>query len=101
MTAASQMQYVACMKTATLPPLRVEPKLRKAVERLLAPGETLSTFVEQAVREKVQRREEDEAFGARALASREAAKKSGRYVAAGEVVGQLRAQLEGARGQKK
>jgi hypothetical protein len=50
------------MKTATLPPLRVEAELRSEVERLLEPGESLSGFVERAVRESVSRRAEDLAF---------------------------------------
>jgi len=33
------------MKTATIPPLRVDPELRKSVENLLNKGETLSSFV--------------------------------------------------------
>ena len=39
------------MKTATLPSLRVEPELRDAAESVLQAGETLSSFVETAVRE--------------------------------------------------
>jgi hypothetical protein len=89
------------MKTATFPPLRVEPKLRRDVERLLAPGETLSTFVEQAVREVVERRAADAEFGARALASRAASKKSGRYHSAASVLRDLKAQTALARRQSK
>lgn len=88
------------MKTATLPPLRVEPALRKTVEKLLAPGETLSTFVEDAIRQSVDRRLADAAFGARALASREAARASGRYHDAASVLGDLRAQVKSARRQQ-
>lgn len=87
------------MKTATLPPLRVEPKLRKTVERLLEPGETLSTFVEQAIRQSVERRKADAEFGARALASRERAKQTGRYHSAAEVLEALEAQVGRARRQ--
>lgn len=85
------------MKTATLPPLRVEPQFRKTVERLLAPGETVSTFVEQAVRDMVERRQADEAFGARALAAREQARTTGRYHPAADVLGALRAQVKSGR----
>ena len=67
------------MKTATLPPLRVEPSVRRAVERVLRPGETLSVFVEQAVRQSLERRESQEAFVARGLASAAEARKTGRY----------------------
>lgn len=85
------------MKTATFPPLRVEPKLRKAVERLLEPGETISTFVENAVRESVERRTADVDFGARALASREESRKSGRYHSAASVLRELKVQTALAR----
>lgn len=82
------------MKTATLPPLRVEPQLRKHVERLLEPGETLSTFVERAVRESVDRRSADADFATRALASREESRKSGRYHSAAAVLRDLEAQTK-------
>ena len=88
------------MKTATLPSLRVEPSLRKTVEDLLTPGETLSTFVEDAIRRSVERRLADAAFGARALASREAARESGRYHGVASVLGELRAQVKSARRQQ-
>ncbi len=85
------------MKTATLPPLRVEPELRKEVERLLAPGESLSTFVEDAIRKSVEVRAADEAFGKRALAAREASRKTGRYFSAATVLRDLKAQTRAAR----
>lgn len=85
------------MKTATLPPLRVEPELRKSVERLLVPGETVSTFVERAVRDMVERRQADETFGERALAARARAQATGRYRSAADVLGSLRAQVKAAR----
>jgi len=37
------------MKTATLPALRVDPKLRDAAERALRPDETLSRLMETAL----------------------------------------------------
>lgn len=85
------------MKTATLPPLRVEPELREAAERLLRDGETLSGFVEQAVRQSVDRRQAQELFVARGLASSAAAKKSGVYFSAASVLTLLANRLEQAR----
>ena len=38
------------MKTATIPALRVEPELREAVEDVLGENETLSAFMESALR---------------------------------------------------
>ena len=46
------------MKTATIPPLRVEPALRDAAQDVLRPDESLSSFVESSVREAVERRDE-------------------------------------------
>jgi len=85
------------MKTATIPPLRVEPQLRAMVEQLLAPGETLSTFVEQAIRQSVERRSADAAFAARALAAREASRESGRYHSAASVLRELKVRTRAAR----
>jgi hypothetical protein len=44
------------MKTAAIPAVRVPPELRQAAEELLADGETLSGFVEDAVRRNVEYR---------------------------------------------
>ncbi len=85
------------MKTATLPSLRVEPELRREVERLLAPGESLSTFVEDAIRKSVEIRAADEVFGKRALAAREESRKTGRYFSAASVLRDLKTQTRAAR----
>lgn len=67
------------MKTATLPPLRVEPGLRKAAEAVLREGESLSSFMEQSLRDEVNRRRMQAEFIARGLAAREEAKRTGVY----------------------
>ncbi|MDO9011179.1 MAG: YlcI/YnfO family protein [Gallionella sp.] len=85
------------MKTATMPALRVEPELRQAAEDILLPGETLSAFVEDSLRRNVAFRRTQQEFIARGLASRDAAKESGEYVSAQEVLGKLSAKLEKAR----
>ena len=77
------------MKTATMPALRVQPELRQAAEEMLRPGETLSAFVEDAVRRNVELRRTQQEFIARGLASRDAAKKSGVYFSAEEVLHEL------------
>lgn len=46
---AAQLRYAACMKTATIPSLRVEPEFRAEVEAVLGEGETLSEFVDADV----------------------------------------------------
>lgn len=77
------------MKTATMPALRVEPELRQAAEEMLRPGETLSAFVEEALRRNVEFRRTQQEFIARGLASRDAAKKSGVYFSSDEVLAEL------------
>lgn len=84
------------MKTATMPALRVEPELRQAAEEILRPGETLSAFVEESLRRNVELRRAQQEFIARGLASRDAARESGEYVAAEEVLGKLSAKLKQA-----
>jgi len=81
------------MKTSTLPPLRVEPRLRREAERLLREGETLSSFVVDAVEERIRNRGLEEEFIRRGLASAEEARRSGEYVPASEVVAGLRRRL--------
>lgn len=84
------------MKTATLPSLRVAPALRSAAESVLQVGESLSSFVEQAVRASVAERQMQHEFVTRGLAARDAAKASQVYVAAGDVLQQLETKLKKA-----
>lgn len=81
------------MKTANFPAVRVEPELREAAEGVLRDGESLSGFVEQSIRENIERRKVQQEFIARGLASRDAARRSGRYVTAKDVIAQLEAKL--------
>src|SRR6266851_5170152 len=85
------------MKTSTLPPLRVEPQLRSDAERLLRDGETLSSFIVEAVEERVRNRMAEDEFIKRGLASREKALQSGKYTPAASVVAGLRRKLDRAR----
>ena len=81
------------MKSATIPALRVEPKLRQAVERSLNSDETLSSFTEQALREQIKRRKFQDEFIARGLESRNKARQNGEYYSAGDVLSSLDAML--------
>ena len=85
------------MKTAAIPAVRVPPELRQAAEDLLQAGETLSGFVEEAVRRNVEFRQAQKAFIERGLASSEAARKSGKYVTSTALLGKLSRRLEKAR----
>ena len=85
------------MKTATLPSLRVDPALREAAEAVLQEGETLSSFVEASVRAQVRRRQLQDEFIKRGLASLGESKRTGVYYTVDEVMGELRAKLEQAK----
>ena len=77
------------MKTATIPALRVAPELRLAAESVLQQGETLSSFVEQSLRTNIQRRQFQQEFIARGMASRDEAKRTGVYYSSEEVLKEL------------
>jgi predicted transcriptional regulator len=57
------------MKTALLPATRVTPALRKRVESLLQPGETVSGFIEAAVTQQADARATHREFVKRGLAA--------------------------------
>lgn len=77
------------MKTATIPSLRVAPDLRRAAESVLQEGETISSFVEQSLRTNIARRQLQQEFIARGLASRDEARRTGEYYPAEEVLQEL------------
>lgn len=85
------------MKTATLPPLRVDSATRAAAESVLREGETLSGFVLEAVRLNIERREAQREFIARGLLARDEARASAEYVSADEMLARLDASLAAAR----
>lgn len=89
------------MKSAAIPAVRVPPELRQAAEDVLQAGETLSSFVEEAVRRNVEFRQAQKAFVERGLASAAAARESGKYVSAATVLGKLRRRLDKARSTRK
>lgn len=84
-------------KTATFPAIRVEPALREAAESVLTDHETLSSFAEEAIRARVERRLAEAEFLQRALASRDKAAQTGVYESAAEVHGTLRQMVEAAK----
>jgi hypothetical protein len=85
------------MKSATIPSLRVDPELRRAAEELLRDGESLSGFVEQSLREGIERRRLHSEFVARGLYSQDNARQTGRYVSADAVVDRLETMLSKAK----
>jgi predicted transcriptional regulator len=82
------------LKTATLPSLRVEPEFRDKAESVLNEGETLSAFMEEAVRKQVEIRKSQAEFIARGLAAREESKRTGIYYSADEVLAELKSMLD-------
>jgi predicted transcriptional regulator len=84
------------MKTATIPALRVEPKLREAAQSVLASNETLSSFVEESLRANIERRLHQNAFIARGLASRDEAKSTQEYYSSESVLAELAGMLQKA-----
>lgn len=85
------------MKSATLPPLRVDSALRKAAEVLLREGESLSGFVLESVQRNIERRCAQREFIARGLLARDEARASGEYVSAEAMLARLDAILAAAR----
>jgi hypothetical protein len=80
-----------CMKTALLPATRIEPSLRRQLEAVLEKGETLSAFVEAAVRRQLQVRESQRTFIARGLAAERSADRQGDWIDASEVLAEIEA----------
>ena len=81
------------MKTAQLPPVRVPPSVRQAIENVLLEGETLSQFVEQAAIQAAQRRKAQQEFVARGRASLARARATGQYHGAGDALAAMQQRL--------
>jgi len=82
------------MKTAQLPPVRVEPSVREEIEAVLREGESLSEFVETSTIEAARRRKAQEAFLARGRASLAQAKRTGEFYAADEALEGMQKRLQ-------
>lgn len=85
------------MKTATIPPVRVEPQFRDEIEQSLEDGETMAGLVEAAVRAEVVRRREQGEFIRRGLAAIARTKHDGDGIPADAVIAKLEAKLAAAR----
>ncbi len=81
------------MKTTSIPPLRVSPELRKQAEAVLEQGETLSSFLLDALTRSIEYRRARHEFIARGLASAARAKTTGKYVSADRVIEKLARKL--------
>jgi hypothetical protein len=81
------------MKSAQLPPVRVEESVRGEIEAALREGESLSEFVEKAALEAARRRKAQEEFLARGRASLAKAKRTGEFFPADQVLADMRERL--------
>jgi len=88
------------MKSATIPPLRVTPKLRQDAESVLREGESLSSFAEEALLKQIERRKMQKEFIDRGLAAAESARATGQYASTDEVMDSLHSILEESRRDK-
>lgn len=82
------------MKTAVIPQVRVEPQLRSELEAVLEQGETLSGFVETAVRNAVEFRRVQARFHERGQTAWENHLRTGAAIPAEEVLAKLQAKLD-------
>lgn len=85
------------MKTATMPALRVDPELRRAAEAVLHEHESLSAFMEAALRDGVARRRAQHEFVARGLASAARSRRELDHIDADDVHAELEGMLSAAR----
>ena len=84
------------MKSANIPPIRIEASFREEIERSLDEGETMAALVENAVRTEVSRRREQSEFVRRGLASIARSEAAGDWVPAETVIARLQAKLAAA-----
>lgn len=85
------------MKSSTLPAVRVESELREDLESVLADKETISSFVEQAVRGAVNYRRAQADFLARGERAWQNYRKTGVSIPADEVFARLEKRIEARR----
>ena len=85
------------MKTATIPPVRIDPDFRKEIEKSLIGEESLTSLVETAVRNEVARRRLQSEFVRRGLAAILDTIASDNGIAAERVLEKLEGKLEAAR----
>ena len=85
--------YNRQVKTAVIPQVRVEPKLRADLDSVLLPGETLTDFVEASVRRAVEFRRVQTDFAARCEASLAAYERTGVSIPSDRVLSKLEAKV--------
>ena len=91
--------YIAGMRSATFPPIRVEPEVRAEVEAVLREGESLTQFIEEAVVAAAAWRRVQAEFVNRGEAAIERWKHTGGGHSVDEVMGDLQGRLDDAKRQ--
>ena len=89
------------MKTATIPPVRVDPTFRAEMERSLQGAETLATLVEVAVRNEIDRRKAQAEFVRRGMAAIQDTVAKDNGIPADQVMAELKRMLATARQRKR
>lgn len=89
------------MKTATIPPVRIDPSFRKEIEQSLEGGESLASLVETAVRNEVTRRRVQSEFVRRGMAAIHRTVAAGDGIPAQAVIAKLESKLATARSSKR
>lgn len=95
----ARLLYTRQMRSATFPPIRVEPEVRAEVEAVLREGESLTQFIEEAVVAAAARRRVQTEFVARGEAAIELWKKVGGGHTVDEVMADLQGRLNDAKKQ--
>ena len=88
------------MKTATIPPVRIDPSFRQDMEQSLGKGETLASLVETAVRSEVTRRQIQSEFVRRGSAAISRTIATGDGMPAEVLITKLKTKLDSARASK-
>ena len=88
-----RLHYDIAMKDAVIPQVRVETELRASLDAVLRPGETLTEFVEVAVRNAVQYRRVQIDFASRCDSSLAEYERTGVSIPAAQVIAKLESKL--------
>ena len=88
-----RLHYDVAMKDAVIPQVRVESELRVSLDAVLRPGETLTEFVEVAVRNAVEYRRVQTDFATRCDASLAQYERTGVSIPAVQVIAKLESKL--------
>ncbi len=93
----ARLLYICGMRSATFPPIRVEPEVRAEVEAVLREGESLTQFIEEAVVAAAAWRRVQSEFVTRGEAAIKRWKQDGGGHTVDEVMDDLQARLDDAK----